>query len=92
MYGWPSVFYLFAVLGGIWCLLWPLVRPGMQVRAFQAELYSVCGVCWDSSGSRSAATSWWVGNRCMFSIVSLLGKEGGGIWCLLSRWCDQACR
>jgi MFS family permease len=32
MYGWPSVFYLFAVLGGIWCLLWPLVRPGMQVR------------------------------------------------------------
>jgi ACS family sodium-dependent inorganic phosphate cotransporter len=33
MYGWPSVFYLFAVLGGIWCLLWPLVRPSMQVRA-----------------------------------------------------------
>lgn len=33
MYGWPSVFYLFAVLGGIWCLLWPLVRPGVQVRA-----------------------------------------------------------
>jgi lipid-A-disaccharide synthase-like uncharacterized protein len=32
MYGWPSVLYLFAVLGGIWCLLWPLVRPGMQVR------------------------------------------------------------
>ncbi|KAF6256196.1 carbohydrate transporter [Scenedesmus sp. NREL 46B-D3] len=32
MYGWPSVFYLFAVLGGAWCLLWPLVRPGMQVR------------------------------------------------------------
>lgn len=31
MYGWPSVFYLFAVLGGIWCLLWPLVRPSMQV-------------------------------------------------------------
>jgi MFS family permease len=31
MYGWPSVFYLFAVLGGVWCLLWPLVRPGVQV-------------------------------------------------------------
>lgn len=31
MYGWPSVFYLFAVLGGVWCLLWPLVRPDKQV-------------------------------------------------------------
>lgn len=31
-YGWPSVFYLFAVLGGFWCLMWPLVRPSMQVR------------------------------------------------------------
>jgi MFS family permease len=30
-YGWPSVFYLFAVLGGFWCLMWPLVRPSMQV-------------------------------------------------------------
>jgi hypothetical protein len=27
-----AVFYLFAVLGGIWCLMWPLVRPSMQVR------------------------------------------------------------
>lgn len=27
MYGWPSVFYLFALLGGVWCLLWPLVNP-----------------------------------------------------------------
>lgn len=37
MYGWPSVFYLFAVLGGIWCLLWPLVRPGMQDPLMQAQ-------------------------------------------------------
>lgn len=34
-YGWPSVFYLFAVLGGFWCLMWPLVRPSMQVRPSQ---------------------------------------------------------
>lgn len=38
MYGWPSVFYLFAVLGGIWCLLWPLVRPGMQVRLQEMQI------------------------------------------------------
>ena len=26
-FGWQSVFYLFAVLGFVWCLLWPLCRP-----------------------------------------------------------------
>jgi MFS transporter, ACS family, solute carrier family 17 (sodium-dependent inorganic phosphate cotransporter), other len=25
--GWPSVFYLFAVLGLAWCLWWPLLKP-----------------------------------------------------------------
>lgn len=49
MYGWPSVFYLFAVLGGIWCLLWPLVRPSMQVGSaarsmapWPASILSMC--------------------------------------------------
>jgi ACS family sodium-dependent inorganic phosphate cotransporter len=37
MYGWPSVFYLFAVLGGIWCLLWPLFRPERPDRVSEAE-------------------------------------------------------
>lgn len=27
LYGWPSVFYLFAVLGLLWCAVWPLVKP-----------------------------------------------------------------
>ena len=26
-FGWESVFYLFAVLGLMWCLAWPLVKP-----------------------------------------------------------------
>lgn len=26
-FGWPSVFYLFAVLGLIWAIGWPLVKP-----------------------------------------------------------------
>ena len=29
-FGWQSVFYLFAALGLVWCLLWPLCRPEMQ--------------------------------------------------------------
>lgn len=29
-FGWQSVFYLFALLGLIWCLLWPLCRPEKQ--------------------------------------------------------------
>lgn len=27
MYGWPIVFYLFAALGFMWCLAWPLFKP-----------------------------------------------------------------
>lgn len=26
-FGWPSVFYLFAVIGLVWAALWPLCRP-----------------------------------------------------------------
>lgn len=26
-YGWPSVFYLFAVLGLVWCFFWPMIKP-----------------------------------------------------------------
>jgi ACS family sodium-dependent inorganic phosphate cotransporter len=37
MYGWPSVFYLFAILGGVWCLLWPLFRPEHPDRVSAAE-------------------------------------------------------
>lgn len=29
-FGWQSVFYLFAVLGFVWCLLWPLCKPEQQ--------------------------------------------------------------
>lgn len=27
-YGWPSVFYLFAVLGLLWSVAWPTLNPG----------------------------------------------------------------
>jgi ACS family sodium-dependent inorganic phosphate cotransporter len=31
-FGWQSVFYLFAALGLVWCLLWPLCKPEQQVE------------------------------------------------------------
>ena len=31
LYGWPSVFYLFAVLGFIWCIIWPLFKPELNL-------------------------------------------------------------
>jgi ACS family sodium-dependent inorganic phosphate cotransporter len=34
-FGWPSVFYLFAVLGLVWCLFWPLVKPEEQDEIMQ---------------------------------------------------------
>lgn len=29
-FGWQSVFYLFALLGLVWCLAWPLFKPEQQ--------------------------------------------------------------
>lgn len=29
-FGWQSVFYLFAILGLLWCLAWPLVKPDQR--------------------------------------------------------------
>ncbi|KAI8468510.1 MAG: carbohydrate transporter [Monoraphidium minutum] len=37
MYGWPSVFYLFAVLGGVWCLFWPMFKPEMEDTAVKQQ-------------------------------------------------------
>lgn len=37
MYGWPSVFYLFALLGGVWCLFWPLFKPELEDPAVKVR-------------------------------------------------------
>ena len=37
LYGWPSVFYLFAALGLVWCLFWPMFDPEKQDPAARAE-------------------------------------------------------
>ncbi|KAI8472147.1 MAG: carbohydrate transporter [Monoraphidium minutum] len=36
-YGWPAVFYLFAALGGAWCLAWPLLRPDEEDPAVKEQ-------------------------------------------------------
>ena len=41
-FGWQSVFYLFAVLGLVWCLLWPLCRPEMQDSSESLEKVLFC--------------------------------------------------
>jgi MFS family permease len=74
MYGWPSVFYLFAVLGGIWCLLWPLVRPGMQVRP-ALGCRGVMAVAQQQKRQLGGMYGW----PSVFYLFAVLG----GIWCLL---------
>jgi MFS family permease len=39
-FGWQSVFYLFALLGLVWCLAWPLFKPEQQDLG---EAGCVCG-------------------------------------------------
>lgn len=58
-YGWPSVFYLFAVLGGFWCLMWPLVRPSMQVSLADLQDRTLSGpnYCQTTTASPSCHTS-----------------------------------
>ena len=30
IWGWPVVFYSFAIMGGAWALTWPLLQPGRR--------------------------------------------------------------
>lgn len=49
-YGWPVVFYLFAILGVIWCFFWPLFKPQKRADQAVARARSVC----DLTGDREA--------------------------------------
>ena len=33
LYGWPSVFHLFAILGFAWCCFWPFLKPDLRDAA-----------------------------------------------------------
>lgn len=33
LYGWPCVFHLFAALGFVWCLIWPILKPSLRDAA-----------------------------------------------------------
>lgn len=45
MYGWPSVFYVFAILGLVWAVVWPLSKPGVvdDVVAKEKQLDDITG-------------------------------------------------
>lgn len=51
MFGWPSVFYLFAVLGIAWAVLWPLVEP----EKMDEDVSGGRGQGWDGVGSEGGA-------------------------------------
>jgi hypothetical protein len=36
-YGWPSVFYVFAVLGLAWAVVWPLAQPERRDAVMRQE-------------------------------------------------------
>ena len=40
-FGWPSVFYLFAVLGLIWCAAWPLLKAEKASEPIVRQQYSL---------------------------------------------------
>jgi ACS family sodium-dependent inorganic phosphate cotransporter len=46
MYGWPSVFYLFALLGGVWCLFWPMFNPEKEDPAVKVGFILDWFDCW----------------------------------------------
>ena len=59
-FGWPSVFYLFACLGLIWCCFWPVVKKDgdakLNASPVEASSSSSSGAP-SSSGSSSSSSS-----------------------------------
>jgi len=58
-FGWPSVFYLFAIMGLIWCCFWPAVKKDedTQLNAAPAEYTSSGSSADPLSSSSSGATA-----------------------------------
>ena len=54
-FGWQSVFYLFAILGLVWVMLWPLCRPEKQ----DAERPHVVPASSQSTGSKKSVQVPW---------------------------------
>jgi ACS family sodium-dependent inorganic phosphate cotransporter len=56
-FGWQSVFYLFAVLGLVWCALWPLCRPEEQDPDLPRRMFLRWGKKKESSSNTSSSSS-----------------------------------
>lgn len=55
-FGWQSVFYLFAVLGLVWCAVWPLCRPEEQDPDLPRRMFLRWGKKKDSTSSSSSSS------------------------------------
>jgi MFS family permease len=50
-YGWPSVFYLFAIAGLAWCMAWPLFKPEKPALITSPEAAAKAGAVSQQSSS-----------------------------------------
>lgn len=56
LYGWPSVFYLFAVLGLVWCLFWPMFNAEKQDDTVQTYASATSSI--DEAGKDTTPVPW----------------------------------
>eukprot|EP00892_Ulva_mutabilis_P012793 jgi/Ulvmu1/9887/UM057_0043.1 len=59
MYGWPSVFYVFAIIGLGWAVIWPLSKPGVvdDVVAKEKQLDDVTGEIQRRNAAKKSGTA-----------------------------------
>jgi MFS family permease len=67
-FGWQSVFYLFAALGLLWCLAWPLVRPEYADADAPVQLQRAKAA---AKAAKAAAAGTWLA-RLQSSAAQLL--------------------
>ncbi|PSC72700.1 putative anion transporter chloroplastic [Micractinium conductrix] len=56
-FGWQSVFYLFAVLGLVWCCAWPLFKPEQQDSDALPRMFRKAAAAGDGAAAGGAAAT-----------------------------------
>jgi ACS family sodium-dependent inorganic phosphate cotransporter len=74
-YGWPSVFYLFAFMGLVWCAFWPLVKPENQDAVMQNEPDKISTNGSSGPSSNSSSSSDKPPSSAVFSSKYTISKE-----------------
>ena len=75
--GWQAVFYVFAFLGFIWCVLWPMAQPKPSPEAAAAAAAAAAAESASGAG-RGAAASFaaWVNKMRKARLGPELGEAG----------------